>query len=180
MIGRSSYTWRMAGSFDRIRPESNGPASFSVTRVTEPGDTLYRREFQYLPRRFSSAALDSVAWRSARTPVTVFTPTGPAPTPEGVDINVVGGLIREAMDFPEFQPPVYSGMPARDGTLWLRREDDGGATYRWFIIYPDGTPRGELELPRGLQIRWASGDQFWAVELNDLDIPWLVRFAIMS
>jgi hypothetical protein len=164
---------------DRTRASAGTAPTFVVTRLGRRGDTLYTRTFTYQPNRYTDAALDSLVARSARIPGGAYNPrTGPDPTPEGVDIEDVKRRIRAAMDFPEFQPPIAAAVAGDDGALWLRREDDGGATYRWLILRPDGSPRGVLTLPRGLLVRWSSGDTFWAVENDDLDVPWLVRYRV--
>jgi hypothetical protein len=82
------------------------------------------------------------------------------------------------MDYPPFQSPVDLGRAGNDGTLWLRLADEGGATRRWLILDPAGTPTGTLELPRGLNIPWVEGDAFLAIELDDFAIPWVVRYRL--
>jgi hypothetical protein len=154
-------------------------AAFNVTRLRENGDTVFSRDYRYTPVGYSEATLDTIAWRSARVPGGSYSPvTGPRPTPQGVDINAVHQNLRNRMDFPELQPPVLEGIGGEDGTLWLRREDTGAEHYRWLILAPDGTPRGNLDLPRSWRIRWVSADEFIAVENDELDIPWLLRFRI--
>ncbi len=158
-------------------PTSAEPATFVVTRVAESGDTMFERRFSYTPVRYGSAVLDTVAWESARIPGGMYNPaTGPDPTPEGLDINVVQQTIRDAMHWPEFQIPVDFGFVGDDGTLWLRREDDGGPDYRYMVLDANAEPRGLLDLPRGLRVRWVSADRFWVQETDELGVPWLVRY----
>lgn len=161
----------------RSRPSSPDPAAFTVTRIAESGDTVFRKQFEYSPVRYTEAFLDTMAWRSAGIPGAAYNPdTGPAPTPEGIDINVVQRTIREAMDWPEFQLPVESALTGDDGTLWLRRGDDGGPALRYLVLDGDGNARGVLAVPRRFQVRWISADEFWAVDTDELGVPWLVRF----
>lgn len=161
----------------RTRPTTAEPAEFTVTRVAESGDTLFRRRFRYTPARYTSALLDTMAWRAVRTPgPTIFTPAGEARAPADLDVDVAWREIRDAMDWPEFQIPVEQAPVGHDGTLWLRREDDGGPDYRYMVLDAEGQARGILSLPRGLAIRWISADRFWAVDTDVLGVPWLVRF----
>jgi hypothetical protein len=83
------------------------------------------------------------------------------------------------MDFPEFRLPIQYPWLAQDESLWLRWTEGGSAaTTRWILFDREGTPQGQLELPSNLVIEWARGDAFWAVEPDEYDIPWVVRFRI--
>jgi hypothetical protein len=46
------------------------------------------------------------------------------------------------------------------------------------ILRPDGSPRGQVELPKGTTLQWMSGDVVYAVERDDLDVPWIVRYGM--
>lgn len=170
-----------AGGFliDRTRAGSAEPATFTVTRLTEAGDTVFTRRYTYTPHHYPDAVLDTIAWRSARIPGGFYNPaTGPARTPEGVDIDVVRNTIRSSMSFPEYQIPVESGVAGDDGSLWLRREDDGGQAAQWMVFEPDGEILGVVELPRAMLPRWLARDSFIGVELDEMDVPWLVRYRL--
>jgi 6-bladed beta-propeller len=82
---------------DRTFAPSAEPTSFGVTRLTESGDTVFAHRFTYTPHRYPEAVLDTFAWRSAGIPGGFYNPdTGPARTPEGVDIDAVRNSIRNA------------------------------------------------------------------------------------
>ena len=133
---------------DRRAPSSLGVASFTVTRTTLAGDTVYHRRFTYEPKTFSPAYVDSL-----------------------MDA-------RADLDLPDFQSPVSDAQHGDDGTLWLRREVDAGPSYHWIILSPDGRPRGQVELPGNTSIRWVGGDIIYAVERDDFDVPWLVKYRV--
>jgi hypothetical protein len=114
-----------------------------------------------------------MAWDNAQGP---FGPEFGAP--EGADPEVVFRALQKAMDFPDFQPPVQAAIGGNDGTLWMRREDMGGKSYRWLVLSPDGSPRGQLETPRHWTIAWVSTHEFMAVEPDDFDVPWLIKLRI--
>lgn len=162
---------------ERFIARSAEPAAITVTRLTEAGDTVFTRRFMYTPLPYPEAVLDTIAWRSARIPGGFYRPdTGPSRTPEGVDINAVYSTIRSSMSFPDYQVPVSFGIAGDDGSLWLRREDDGGPTTKWMVLDPDGAIRGIVELSRSSLPRWISRDAFVTVELDELDVQWLVRY----
>src|SRR5690606_37690694 len=65
----------------------DGAATFSVTRITFSGDTVYDRMFAYTPVEYSTAALDIFAARAAKLQVRTY-PSGRRgfqPVPEGPD-----------------------------------------------------------------------------------------------
>ena len=84
------------------------------------------------------------------------------------------------MNFPTHQPPVQQHFVGADGSLWLRREDTGGATHEWLLVRPDGDLREIGRLPRSARPAWASGDTAWLIELDEFDVPWLVLYRISS
>ena len=141
-------------------------SSLTVWRLGLSEDTLFTREYRYLPTRYPETVLDSIALRSAPG----------VSSAESATADAVRRAIRNAMDFPDFQPPVVEGVAGADGTLWLRREDTGGPSYRWFVIAPDGTPRGHVNVPRKSRVSWVSEGGFVVVERDEFDVPWVVRF----
>jgi len=153
---------------ERTVASSDEVATFSITRFGLTGDTLFDREYRYAPRGYPDEVLDSLASRRATS-----RSTGPE-----VDVDALRLQIRNAMDFPEFQPPILAGVGGGDGTLWLRREDTGGDLYRWLVIGPNGSPRGHIDLPRRSVVRWVGVGGFVVVEPDEFDVPWVVRFRL--
>ncbi len=153
---------------DRHPAQADSLSNLKITRLGLMGDTIVSREYRYQPRRYPDVILDSIAMRyvSAR------------PSARGTDPDRVRQAIRDAMDFPDFQPPVLEGVAGSDGTLWLRREDLGGRLSRWLVIGPDGTPRGHVEIPRHSTVSWVGEGVFVVVEKDEFDVPWVVRFRI--
>ena len=150
----------------------------SVTRIGLHGETLFHTPLFYRPLPYSAADLDSIAARGARGEaggmLPIFTPGAPVPD----DWPVIGRSLRAEMDFPEFQLSIEYPWVSKAGSVWLRRQDVDSPVARWVLLDPQGRPRGELELPRELQIRWHEGNTLWAVDPEEFDVPWLVRFTI--
>ena len=94
------------------------------------------------------------------------------------DREVIARSLRAEIDFPKFQMPIQYPWAARDGSIWLRWQDVDNSTARWIPLDVQGRPRGELRLPADIQIQWSRGDTFWAVDPDEYDVPWLVRFTI--
>ena len=197
-VPRSADRSSMPVGVDRLRvsgPSSTTGAedSFTVTRTRPGGDTVFHRRFSYQPQPYADVVLDRLAWRSARVPGGGIPIVNGVlmPRPARADSAEAFRAIRAALDFPEYQPPVERVWVGEDGSIWLSREDDGGATRRWAVLQPDGRPRGQIELPNdswienagrggGLRLAWASGDLVWMIEYDEFDVPWLVRFRVAA
>ena len=158
--------------------ESVDDGVFTVSRFAISGDTIYSRTFHYRPTRYSPAELDSIAAHAARGEPgggVPYSPMGGAPPP---DWERIASTLRAEMRFPEFKLPIQSTKVTADGSVWLHLQHDDATTDRWLLIDPDGRARGTLELPPDIRIMWNRGDVFWAVQTDDLDVPWLVRFTL--
>lgn len=156
-------------------------AFFKVIRLGFAKDTIYSRQFRYRPVRYSETFLDTIAWRSVRTPgggyrIVNGVPQFPALAPDSLDLF---RMVRAAIEFPQFQPPVQSHYLSNDGHLWLRRED-AGEDYRWLVLDQEGQPLGQVQLSRRARIGWHRGETFLAIELDEDDVPWLVRYRIRA
>jgi len=156
--------WRV----ERPVAPSDEAFTFSITRLGLMGDTLFKREFRYAPKGYPEQVLDSLAARLATS----------GSSGQEIDAGAVRRQIRDAMDFPEFQPPILAGVGGEDGTLWLRREDAGEGSYHWLVIDPDGSPRGHIDLPRRSVVQWVGTGGFVVIEPDEFDVPWVVRFRI--
>ncbi len=158
-------------------PQKADDGAFMVTRIGLAGDTLYQRTLHYEPVRYTSDDLDSIAVKAARGEpggMVAYRPGAPAPP----DWEARVRPLRAAMDFPEYKLPIVAPWVAQDESVWLRLSNADPATWRWLILNTDGRPRGQLELPANMRIRWSRGNTFWAVEPDDLGVPWVVRFSI--
>jgi hypothetical protein len=151
---------------------------FMVTRFGLSGDTVYHRTLHYSPLRYSAADLDTIAARAARGEPGGMVPYIPSVSPPP-DWEAIALSLRNAMKFPEFKLPLDRTWLAQDESLWLRLSHANHATARWLVLDTEGRPRGQLELPSDLRIVWSRGDTFWAVDPDELDVPWVVRYRIL-
>ena len=143
--------------------------TFSVVRWNAD-DTIFARRYRYRPEPAEPWVLDSIASRFARA--------------HRASANLEPARLEQAVydhvTLPRFLPPVFTARGSEDGGAWLRRDSDYHTTHRWLLLDADGAPRGHLELPSNATIRWSSGDRFWAVVPDELDVPWLVRYRIAA
>ncbi len=161
----------------RPTPQSAAPATFRVIREGVRGDSIYNRTYRYRPAGYSSEVLDDIAASSLRS-------TGIAIVAGAVQQQVADTTastrraIRQAMSFPDFQPPVQNTFVGVDASIWLRREEAKSPTQRWDLLDPQGNPRGRVNLPVRLRPAWSNGDVLWGVLPDNDDVPWLVKFRI--
>lgn len=164
------------------RAESSEEGAVTVTRTGLGGDTMYHRVLRYTPVPYTDADLDASAEEAARSGSGFVAFSGGAPVrPERseADVRRAAVRLRAEMDFPEHRPPIETSWVGPDGSVWLlRRQADAAeaAPHRWVVLRPDGATRGQVELPPDSRPLWARGDTFWAVERDDFDVPWLVRY----
>lgn len=166
---------------ERSTAASGGRERLTITRIGFAGDTVLSRDFTFSPRPFDEAALNEFAWRSARTPgggVRLVNGV-PQPAPVADDSMDVFARVRGEMSFPAFQPPVRAHRMADDGGIWLMREEDGGDTQRWTILDAETRLVGEVTLPRDVYPIWMNAETFFAIERDDFDVPWLVRYRLL-
>ena len=162
---------------DTPLPENAEVGSLTVTRIGLHGDTVYHQTLRYEPVRYSEADLDSIAARGARGEAGGMLPVYIPGTPTPPNWEEIARAFRGAMDFPDFQTPLESVWVAQDESVWLRRRGTGPSA-RWILLDPGGRPRGQIEMPGDVRVRWQRGDTFWAADPDELEVPWLVRFEI--
>ncbi len=75
-------------------------------------------------------------------------------------------------------PPVSEVVAGSDGSIWLRREDTDSEDSWWDTYTPDATLVARTSLPRSTTILRASLEELWVVELDDLDVPFVVRYGV--
>jgi hypothetical protein len=153
---------------DRKAATDPDSAILIVTRTGPAGDTLYRREYRYRPAGFSPAFVETLVGEQAHW----------SARSTGLDSVAVARAIHSALDLPRFQAPVSLVRVGADGSVWLRREDDGGPTFGWVVLDPQGDAIGRFELPRSVTILWARMGELYGSDVDSLGVPWLVRYRV--
>jgi hypothetical protein len=141
-----------------------GSNTFRVTAIAARGDTLWDRSFPYRPLPLGPGVADSILNVAARR----FS---------GGRGGFTSDQIRKAVFIPDHQVTVTRVIVATDGSLWLRREEFGDPI-AWTVIDPQGRIAATLSLPRNVRPMTVVGDNVWGVELDDVDVPTLVRWRV--
>lgn len=98
-----------------------------------------------------------------------------APTPARAE-----ELARESLYLPAYHPPVSQLLLGRDGSMWLKREGHSADSVDWLVLSPQGEVVGTVTTPLTLSIQAAEMERVWGMETDELDVPYLVRYAIVS
>jgi hypothetical protein len=153
---------------ERAIATSAATGQFTVTRIAGLADTVFSYQYAYRPRPFDQNAADAVI----ETAVTTYSRI------PGVDREALAAAFRRDFVPPAFHPPVQQARAGEDGALWLLLHDDGGASRRWLLLDSRGDARGIVALPRETTVMWSNGSVLWAVQPDELDVPWLLRYRV--
>lgn len=144
---------------------------FTVTRLLLTGDTAFHGSYRYTPRPLDREAVveAEVRLREWLSPITLG---GRGFTGEDLD------RMMTALEAPRFLAPVSDLIVARDGTIWLRREDLGQERVGWIILDRKGSRIALIETPADLAVRNAGETKLWGVIKDELEVPYLVRYRV--
>ena len=135
------------------------PHTFRVIRFDAKADTSWARDIPYTPVPVSSE------WRSRNL------------AEHGdLDAHLVRALERAYRKLDLF-PPVGAARAGADGTTWLLVRT-GVDSSEWEVLDPSGRSVARVDPPPRGRMRWAGTDALWFLEHDELDIPYLVQYAI--
>ena len=135
------------------------PHTFRVIRFDARADTVWVRDIPYNPIPVTSE------WRSRHLE-------------ERSDLEApLLRVLEAAYRNLEFFPPVRVVRAGADGTTWLYVRT-GVDSSEWEVLDPSGHSVARVKPPPGGRMRWAGTDALWFVEEDELDIPYLVQYAI--
>lgn len=135
------------------------PHAFRVIRFDARADTAWVRDIPYDPIPVSSE------WRARHIE-------------ERSDLSApLLRVLEAAYRNLEFFPPVGDVQADADGSTWLLVRT-GADSSEWEVLDAFGRSRARIEPPPRGRMMWAGTDSLWFVEEDDLDVPYLVRYAI--
>jgi hypothetical protein len=95
-----------------------------------------------------------------------------------LDANEADAAYRQSVVMPETRPAVRSMLAGVDGRLWLEWGAAPHDSVTWWVLDSGGSPIGQFEVERPIAGRAAAGNSLWAVESDDLDVPYVVRYDV--
>lgn len=153
---------------DRTVDESADPV-VRTTKTDLHDDTIWSRVFSYRPVPIPAAQVDAfirfIGESFSRRPVGV-----------GFTAAQAEALARERLYVPAHHPTVSEMVMGSDGSLWFRREALDEDPVPWSVLDPAGEPVGTIRLPRGFRGVAADARSIWGLELDALDVPYIVRY----
>lgn len=134
-------------------------STVEVAMMRRDGGVIWKRRVNLLPMPMTNAAWDSII--STRVRPT----TPPAARSAWRDLKA-----------PSKFPPVRTLLVGRDGSLWL--EGWGKNVRPWTALRPDGSVLGVVNLPGRAKLAVADVKQIWTIELDQDDLPSIVRYRV--
>jgi hypothetical protein len=147
-------------------------ATFSVRSITPSGQATFARNYVYRPLALEARTFE----RAVEEQVSGMTEAG-IPRPQAAALR---RELRDALYRPRYLPPVTAVVVGRDGTVWLKREDLDREMDWWHVLDARGRLIGRAWVPANITVRYADRTQLWAVELDELDVPTLVRYRVTA
>ncbi|MFQ5705623.1 MAG: 6-bladed beta-propeller [Gemmatimonadales bacterium] len=155
---------------DRTAGPVASNAQYIVTALRVNGDTIWTAEFTYRPRPLTDEIVTAIVRKDIQIRDSRRGSSG---------YHITEPEARKGLYRPKTLAPVTSLVVGYDETIWLRREESPLDTVvLWDVIGPDGARMGRLETPTALRILRAGRGFVWAVELDDLDVPYVVRYQV--
>ncbi len=96
----------------------------------------------------------------------------------GVSDAALDAAMASGLELPGHRPPLRSTHVGADGSVWIELDGPHVEWTTWVVLAPDLSPRGRLDLPPRMRPRYVDGAVFWMVELDEMEVPWLVRIRV--
>jgi hypothetical protein len=151
-------------------PEAD--TTVTLHAIASSGDTLWSRRFRYAPLALPAAEIDSLL----------------APRIEGfkrfarlerkLSDDEAELAYRESVEVPGHRPPIRSARVALDGRIWLEWNAPPGMPSDWWLLNSEGEPLTIVRPSMPISAAGVAGDHLWAVELDEMDVPYLVRYRV--
>lgn len=147
----------------RVKGLEEDVARLQVTAVDAWGDVVVDRDISFVPTSIPRDVVDAAVDRRADRML------HPLAAEE---------MRRRGSDHvPGAYPPVQSVVIDGELRMWIKlREREKEVT--WLALDRKGSPLGRLDLPANQHIYGGRGQQLWAVEIDDLGVPHILRLRI--
>lgn len=137
-------------------------AALRVTALEAIVDTAWVRDIAYAPARLARERVDSVRESFARALATRY------PKEE----------ITRALYAPAYRTPITAAVAGEDGSLWIRW-DELTRPASFTVVGPGGDISAVVSAPPAVRLKWVSDSLAWGEELDENDVPSLVRYRIV-
>jgi hypothetical protein len=155
---------------DRSPPDEGPMGVLRIVRVGFDNDTVMQRDLTYqvvpLDRSHVDSTLSAMAGRLL---------AGPAA--QRFTAGTLRSGIRDGVYIPAFHPPASNLLIGPDQTIWLHLGSPGHER-DWLGLSAEGEPLARVRFPDGFSPLAATADRIWGLQLDELDVPYLVRYRL--
>jgi hypothetical protein len=151
------------------RAPPDGPAMARLTKITFAGDTVFAISVPGARLPIPEATVDSIVEERAHSAQEFLS---------DVPAGRLQEIVRERLYNPGRYPLFEDLVAGSDGSVWLGRPAPGAAERTWVVVRPDGSIEGEVALPPRLRLMWARLGRVWGMELDWLDVPYIVSYTV--
>jgi hypothetical protein len=146
---------------------SDGGRILEVLSLAPSGDTTARTTLGYEPIPVPAHVRDSL-----------LVPSEGMGSFFGVSDAAFEAAMASGLELPDHRPPLRSMHVGADGSVWIELEGPPAEWTTWVMLGPDLSPRGRIDLPPRMRPRYIDGWVHWMVELDEMEVPWLVRIRL--
>lgn len=155
-------------------PDGPDPGTVRLAWLDERGDLVHEQLYAFDPVALSASSEDSLLHAMAeRHHENLGRGLGNAPT-----VGRIRQVLEETIAAPRFLPPLTDARLGRDGSIWVRREDLNRDSVPWAVLDSEGTPLGQVALPRDAELRLATLEEVWVVLPDEFSVPYVVRYRL--
>lgn len=154
---------RRAYVVERWAATESNAGSVRATAIDASGDTAWVREISYTPARLDPGRIADVRSQLEKGLARYFSRE---------EIN-------RALYAPMHRTPVTSAVAAEGGALWIRW-DSLTTRGSYSVIQADGRDVISVSASPRIRLRWVSDSTAWGEELDENDVPTLVRYRVKA
>lgn len=167
-----SVVGRSVAAVDRNRAGGQGVPEVVVTALNASGDTLWERSIGYEPERVPPSELNALWAREIEAFQRFVTLEGRLTSEEAERAYL------ESVPQPASRPPISAVRIDATGRLLLIWSAEPEAASEAWLLGADGGLIASFSLPVGVTVLGFEGEELWLLEVDDLDIPFVVRMRL--
>lgn len=167
--------WRLAGDgsgvFLLTRTIESGRRvhTFTITKVSAEGDTIFKKAFNYPALRVSERLADSLIQDAATTLLK---------SKFRSDLKDAKRDVRRAFFLPETFPAVLSMTAGTDGRLWVELASNDPRRRDWLALSGKGEVLGLIKLPVEQKVLESMNQHLWTAYYDEMGIGYLTHHRI--
>jgi hypothetical protein len=157
---------------DRTVPDGvSDRGTFRIQKMSFHGDTIFSVSHSLPPIRVGDSVADSLITEVVQALSGSAFFGGLAP-------STARRWAEHGLFLPSIHPAVTSMRVGKSGEIWVKESTPSGEEPVWLRLSREGMPIHRVAFPKDLTILQADDQHVWGSEVDDLGIPYLVRYRI--